>query len=87
MSRDAKKIFSSRFPFAIMALLFIFAAPTILARPEDASSPQTAAPAKPSPTHHAAAHNVPNAKQKTFSSPGKPQRRFTTRRAIMMKRP
>jgi hypothetical protein len=69
MSRDTKKIFSSKFSFTIVALLFIFAASTILARPQGASSPQTAAPAKPSPTHHAAAHNVPNAKQKTFSAP------------------
>jgi hypothetical protein len=69
MSRDAKKIFSFIFSFTIMALLFIFAASAILARPQDASSPQTAAPAKPSPTHHAAAHNVPNPEQKTFSSP------------------
>lgn len=69
MSRDAKKISSCKLSFTIVALLFVFAASPILARAQDASSPQSAAPAKPSPTHHAAAHNVPNAKQKTFSSP------------------
>jgi Protein of unknown function (DUF2950) len=69
MLRDAKKIFSSKFSFTIVALLFIFAASPLLARPQDASSPQTAATAKPSPAHRAAPQNVPHANQKTFSSP------------------
>lgn len=68
MSRDAKKIFSCKFSIAIVALA-VFAASPNPARTQDASSPQTAAPAKPSATHRAAAQNAPQAQQKTFSSP------------------
>jgi len=69
MSREAKKIFSCKFSIAIAGMLAVFAASPNLARAQDASSPQTAAPAKRSPTHRAAAQNAPQAQQKTFSSP------------------
>jgi hypothetical protein len=69
MSRNAKKILSSNFSITIVALLAGFAASPILARSQDASSPQTASPAKPSSAHRAASRNVPQAQQKTFSSP------------------
>jgi hypothetical protein len=73
MSREAKKIFFCKFSITVAGLLAVFAASPNLTRAQDASSPQTAAPAKRSPTHRAAAQNAPH-------------RPFTTRRAIMMKR-
>ncbi|MGA7622142.1 MAG: DUF2950 family protein [Candidatus Acidiferrales bacterium] len=69
MSRDAKKSFSCKFSITIVALLAVFAASPNLARAQDASSSQTAASAKRSPTHRASVQNVPQAQQKSFSSP------------------
>lgn len=69
MSRDAKKIFSSMFSITMVGLLAVIPALPNLARAQNASTPQTATPAKHSPTQRAAAQNAPQAQQEFFSSP------------------